>query len=79
MQPPIYEEFIDFLAREISPEAIIDFRLSSQNQARFEALVLASKSGTISRDEQHEFDQHVVLEHVIQLLKAKARFRQQTE
>ena len=72
----IYEEFVDFLSREVSPQAAIDFRPSSQNQARFNELVEASKNGKISRDEQREMDQFLMLEHVLQLLKAKAGARQ---
>ena len=72
----IYEEFVDFLSREVSPQAVIEFRPSSQNQARFEELIAASKSKKFSRDEQREIDQFLMLEHVMQLLKAKAHARQ---
>ncbi len=72
----IPEELVDSLAREVPPQAAINFRPSPQNQARFNQLVEQSKRGCISRDEQRELDQYVMLEHVMQQLKAKARARQ---
>lgn len=72
----IHQELVDFPAREISPQAVIDFRPSPENQAQFEALIAANKSGQISRDEQRELEQFLMIEHIMQLLKAKARVKQ---
>jgi len=69
----IYEELVDFLAREVSPQAAIDFRPSSAVQARVEELLSANGRGELSRDEQRELEQFQMLEHVLRLLKAKAR------
>jgi len=75
----VYEELVDFLVQKIPPQAIIDFRPSLKSQARVDALISASKSGGISPDEKRELEQYLMLEHLIQLLKAKARLRQQSE
>lgn len=75
----VYEELIDFLVQHIPPQAIIDFRPSPQSQARVDALLSASKGSGLSPDEKREMEQYLMLEHLIQLLKAKARLRQQNE
>ncbi|BCM91601.1 hypothetical protein IAD21_03476 [Abditibacteriota bacterium] len=69
----IYDEFVDFLAREIPPQASIDFRPSPELEARLEELLSANSRGELSRDEQRELEQFRMLEHVLRLLKAKAR------
>jgi hypothetical protein len=69
----IYEELVDFLVREVPPQAAIDFRPSPELEARLEELLSASGRGELSRDEQRELEQFQMLEHVLRLLKAKAR------
>ncbi len=51
-----YDEFLDFLAAGITPDALLAFRPSHEATQRVEELVAKSESGTISTEEESELD-----------------------
>lgn len=70
--PRAYDEMVDFIISEISPQKIIAFKASNKLQKRVEKLINQEKSGQISEDEKSELDHYMFLEHIIILAKAQA-------
>ena len=71
----LHNEVTEFLASSPGPQAIIDFRPSSEAQARVTELLDKNQAGTLSPDEQAELDQYESLDYFITLVKAQARRR----
>jgi hypothetical protein len=68
----VYDEFLDYLAEQTSPEAILAFRASESAQARAELLTEKNKLGQLSQDEAAELEQMIRFNRLVTLLKAKA-------
>ncbi len=73
--PRAYNEMVDFISSEISPQKLIDFKASIELQKRVEELINKEKSGNISTDEKSELDHYMFLEHIMVLAKAHAHKR----
>jgi hypothetical protein len=71
------DEVVDFLAREISPEALVQFRPSESTRQRVWDLVQKEKESGLTPDEKSELDDYERLEHLLILAKAKARLQGQ--
>jgi hypothetical protein len=67
------DEVVEFLAREISPEALIGFHPSDSTRRRVWELVHKEKERGLTPEETAELDDYERLEHLIILAKAKAR------
>ncbi len=74
---PAYLELIDFIVSRATPEALLEFRPSPENQRRVCELVQGQENGTLSRDEASELDDFVQIEHLMIMAKAQARHRLQ--
>ena len=72
---PVYLELIDFIVSRATPEALLEFRPSLENQRRVSELVEGQENGTLSRDEASELDDFVQIEHLMIMAKAEARHR----
>ena len=70
---PVFHEMIDFLARGPSPEQIAAFKVSPSAQARLEELLEKNRENELTDDEAAELDLYVQINHVMLLLKARAR------
>jgi hypothetical protein len=68
-----YDEMIDVFARGGGAGSVLAFRPSAEAQARVRDLLTRSKDGTLTDDEQAELDRFGELEHLMQLVKARAR------
>ncbi len=64
-------EVIQFLAENPTPQAVIDYHISEQAQARLQRLLVLNESGILSADEQLELDELERLEHIVVMLKAQ--------
>lgn len=71
----IFEEVADFFAAELPAEKVLAFRPSPQAQARVDELLWQSKNGSLTPDERAELDHYMQLEHIMRLVKARARAR----
>ncbi len=69
---PAFEEIANFIA-EISPAEVIAFRPSSEAQQRVEDLLEKERTDNISQSEKAELDHYLLLEHLMRLVKARAR------
>ena len=67
------DEVIEFLAREISPQALVGFRPSDTTRQRVWDLVQKEKEEGLTPEEKCELDDYERLEHLLILAKAKAR------
>ena len=70
---PVFHEMIDFLAGGPSPEQIAAFKVSPSAQARLEELLEKNREKELTDDEAAELDLYEQINHVMLLLKARAR------
>jgi hypothetical protein len=68
-----YVETTNFFAAGTTPEAVVAFGPSDEATRRVMELVVKSKDGTISTEEQSELDDYLQLEHILILAKAPGR------
>lgn len=68
----IYDEFIDFIAQGANPEDVTKFQFSESTKEQIEDIVDRAKNGDLTKEEQQELDELLVVEHLITLTKAKA-------
>ena len=76
--PPMsraYGEIVDLLAAGPSPRQLLQFRPSPQAQARVSVLLDKNRAGTLTPEESAELDQYAHVEHLMRLVKARARQR----
>ena len=67
------DEVLNFLLSAPSPEQIVAFHASESAQARIRYLLDANRNGLLTDSERLELDEASQLNHLIILLKAKAR------
>lgn len=67
------EEVAVFLASCPSREELLAYRPSSRMVERFNALLVQSRNGSLSADEEWELDQFEHVEMLMQSIKAKLR------
>lgn len=68
-----YNEIVDLFARGSSSSEIISFHPSGEAQQRARNLLDRNKSGEITEAEAAELQRLGELEHIMQLVKARAR------
>jgi len=71
-------EFVDFLATNIEPHAIIAFAPSEQLKARIAELIHLKKASGLSEAQESELGHCLEAEHLMRLLKARARSEKPT-
>jgi hypothetical protein len=75
--PPVYDDLIELLANSANPETVLSFQLSNDKQRRLDQLLSKNRDGTLSPQESAELDAYEQFEHVVRLLKARVREKQQ--
>ena len=70
---PLYDEIIEFLAAGPTPEEIIDFSVSEETKTRVADLIRREKIKGLKWEEKEELQNLMYLEHIIRLVKARAR------
>lgn len=68
----IYDEIVDLFARGTTSAEVLAFRPSEKTQERVRELLLLSKSDELTEEEAQELDRFGELEHLMQLVKARA-------
>ncbi|MFN7947254.1 MAG: hypothetical protein U0Z53_18020 [Blastocatellia bacterium] len=68
-----YDEIVDLFARGGNSAEILAFRPSKEAQERVRYLLARNKTGELTADEAAELDRFSELEHLMQLVKARAR------
>jgi hypothetical protein len=70
---PVFAEMIDFLASGPTPAQIVAFKISPTAQGRLEALLDKHREEGLTAEETAELDAYVQVNHLLLLLKARAR------
>ncbi len=71
-----FDEMLDFLASGPKPEHILAFKISPQAQARLEELLDKNQEEGLTDVETAELDTYSQINHILLLLKARARHSQ---
>lgn len=69
----IFEDAADVLSKAIDPKKLTSLRASKPTSQRVESLVQKLKDGEITKAEKAELDQYQMLNHIMSLVKARAR------
>ena len=67
---PASEDIINLLAN--APN-VLEFKPSAEAKARVWGLIAREKAGLLTVEERHELDHYGQIEHIMRLVKAKAR------
>ena len=68
-----YDEIVDFIARGTTPEAVARFEASPEAKERVADLIRREKAGELTPEEVSELDHCLKIEHLMRLVKARAR------
>lgn len=68
-----YDEIIEFIAAGTTPEGVVAFHPSPATQQRVAELSNRSKDGSITAEEGSELEDFLQLEHIMIMVKARAR------
>jgi hypothetical protein len=68
-----YDEIVELFARGTSPAEVLRFHPSLAAEQRARYLLEHNKTGELTEDEAAELEQLGHLEHLVQLVKARAR------
>jgi hypothetical protein len=69
-----YDEIVDMFARGTTSADILAFRPSRQTQSRVRYLLERNKTGELTASEAAELERFGEMEHLMQLVKARAHF-----
>ncbi len=69
----IYQDTVEFMATGPKPEQIVSFKPSDKMQERVRELVFREKEGVITLEEKRELDEILFFDHIMRLIKARAR------
>jgi len=73
-----YDEIVDLFARTSSTE-VLAFRPSIESQERVRYILERNEAGELTEDEAGELDRFGELEHLMQLVKARAQAFMETQ
>lgn len=68
----VYDEFLEYLAQQATPEQILAFGASEEAQRRADELTERNKAGTLTPEEAAELEQMLRFNRIVSRLKAKA-------
>jgi hypothetical protein len=68
-----YDNVANFIAH-MDPEKVLELQADEEMQERLDFLIDREKNAVLSPEEKEELDQYILLERLIRLTKAKARY-----
>lgn len=71
----LFEEISDYFVSRMTPEEIIGFKPSDALDERLRELLDKNSEGALSSEERAELDRFMQMNHLLILLKAKARLK----
>jgi hypothetical protein len=71
----LFEEISDYFVSRMTPEEIIAFKPSNALDERLHELLDKNSEGTLTSAERAELDRFMQMNHLLILLKAKARLK----
>jgi hypothetical protein len=79
--PPQYEglgDVLESLARLPPPQEVLALRPSTALQERISALLDRQRNGSLTADEEREWEKYKYIEHLVRIAKAKAALQLQS-
>ena len=70
--PSSYDRLLDKFVNLLSPEEMLAFQLSEEEQNRIDDLLDRNNEGQLTMEEKAELQQYAEIERTVSLLKAKA-------
>lgn len=67
-----YQQLVEYLAQKASPQEILDFNISEEEQERARTLMERDRDGELTPLERMELDQMAYFDRLVSTLKAKA-------
>jgi hypothetical protein len=74
--PLIYDDLVNLLVKSIPSDELLNFQLSSDKQQRLDDLLAKNRDRSLTAGESAELDSFEQFEHLVRLLKARARRKQ---
>jgi hypothetical protein len=68
-----YDEIVDFIAAGSTPMSLIAFRPSETTRSRVYDLLSREKTNSLTHEESAELTNYLHMEHIMRLIKARAR------
>jgi hypothetical protein len=72
--PTSYDQLLDKFVHLLSPEEILAFQLTEEEQDRIDDLLERNSEGQLTMEEKAELQQYAEIERTVSLLKAKAAY-----
>ena len=72
---PSYERFLDRVVETMTPEEILAFRVSDEEQERVDELLDRNNENQLTETEQRELEQIAQFEELMTLLKVRAAYK----
>ncbi len=69
---PALNTFADYLLQKLSPQEILDFQVSEEDQAYARELIERNNAGILSAEEENDVQQILQFERMMTVLKSKA-------
>lgn len=69
---PAFDSFLDYLVEKATPQEILAYSVSPEEQERASELLERQNAGTLTPDEAAELQRMAELDRLVSLLKAKA-------
>jgi hypothetical protein len=69
----VYDEILDQIALSTGPQDIVSFHPSEAANERVGELIRKEKEASLTADETAELDEYLRLEHIMRMVKARAR------
>ena len=73
-----YDEIVDLFARGSGPAEVLSFHPSRETQERVHYLLAGNSSGELTEDEALELERLGEIEHLMELVKARAKLYART-
>ena len=74
---PSYERFLNRVVETMTPEEILAFRVSDEEQARSDELLDKNNEGHLTAEERAELEQILQFDEMMTLLKVRAAYKLQ--
>jgi hypothetical protein len=71
--PTLWDEILNFLAEVAAPEQVIAFQASPALQARASELLERNRENTLTPEEKAELEEFARINHLVSMLKIRAR------
>lgn len=69
---PVFDRFFNYLVEKATPQEILAFQISDEEQRRAEELTARNKAGTLTADEAAELEQMLEFNLLVGALRARA-------